>query len=230
MAKRRIKCINPCLEWIDLADPIQCAWALEYLKKSGLVSKRESPDNISDYLRQISPWIDGADPREIKGRMRSAWRHLKRRSSSPMSSISLPAKAKEMLKGLARQRNKPANKLLQELIEDHSKVIKDLEDKYNRKFEVEIGAAKHSVRMKGSPKEWDEYQYEVKRAELLEQEVRRLEDVALRLISDRAARLVPLPNQIQQHDMYDYNQRKEYNSLCNYMGVGPTGYRRPSYR
>lgn len=223
------KCRNPYLAWIDLANIAQCAWALEYLKKSGREPRDVPSDNASDYLQQIEPWMDCPESRETEGKMRSAWRHVESRSSSPTSSVSLPNETKKMLKMLAKRRNKPANKLLQELIEDHSKAIDDLEKEYDRKFEMEIGAAKRSVRMKGSCKEWEEYQYEVKRVELLEQEVKRLENVALTLISDRAARSVPLPNQILQHDMRDRYQIQEYNSLCDCMGVSPAGYRRPSY-
>lgn len=215
------KCRNPYLAWIDLANIAQCAWALEYLKKSGRAPRDVPSDNASDYLQQIEPWMDCPESRETEGKMRSAWRHVESRSSSPTGSISLPKETKAMLRGLARRRNKPANKLLQELIEDHSKAIDDLEKEYDRKFEMEIGAAKHSVRMKGSCKEWQEYQYEVKRGELLEEEVKRLENVVRSLISDRVARSAP--HLLQQYDMYNRYQRQEFYSLCKFMGVNPLG-------
>jgi predicted transcriptional regulator len=212
--------LNPCLAWIKPGKPTQCEWALRYLEEKGLGASRNSGGSAYDRLMQIEPWAEHLNPKDIERKMRGAWAQHKFRGKEDGKrpySYALPPETHAMLKELAEAQRRPANVLLQCLIEDFYGVIEREKKQLSRIADMEISATKHSLRKKAGCADWDEYQYAVKKWGDLEKEVDRLMRVACGLISDRCAHFNFDP--LQLHDKYDNQQHTGFIEFCEQYGV-----------
>lgn len=220
------KALNPCLTWIELSNADQCEWAVKYLEKIGLGPPLGSTDVASSLLQKIQPWVDHPNPVEIERRMKGAWarrKHARKEEGKRPWSYALPEETHKKLKSLAKEQGKPANGLLQALIENFDNELEKAKARVSAQSEIEVGKTKHLLRKKFRTVELDEYQHLLKDKEDLAQRVRDLTNeiahvktVGRDLLRDRCAR--DIEDWVPYHYITEIQQQR-FADLCIEYGV-----------